>query len=345
VNVRPYRHECGLMALWLASFLPWGYTLYPEAHPWSLFGSGRPSHGRASGVASRGSRAAGLMDSTQMNTKATARRRRRGLLAAILLSGIAAGCAHPTSRLCAAMQPDGWSAQPIGIVSRFAPDADLDPAAQTPVGDEGYRLSILTVAAHWDYRDTMSFLASFAQRPWGHSWIVLESPQHRLEYGLSGNFGRTKLRYHEGVIQRIRDGDPNPIGYLWETMPDGQREIGRSGRTPSFVWRMPITQRRHQRIYEFLMQRKYDRFGIRSDNCTDMVVEAAALAGLHLIHRMRLTLPPEVNLHGRTLRVWTDPKYRILEFSTPDVLEVDLRHLAQFGIGSEATESYLAGKR
>ena len=35
----------------------------------------------------------------------------------------------------------------------------------------------------------------------------------------------------------------------------------------------------------------------------------------------------------------------ILEFSTPDVLEVDLRQLAQFGIGSEATESYLAVKR
>jgi hypothetical protein len=45
------------------------------------------------------------------------------------------------------------------------------------------------------------------------------------------------------------------------------------------------------------------------------------------------------------VRVWTNPEYRILEFSTPGVLEVDLRYLAQFGIGSEATDWYLAWKR
>ena len=33
-----------------------------------------------------------------------------------------------------------------------------------------------------------------------------------------------------------------------------------------------------------------------------------------------------------------DPKYSILEFSTPDVLQLDLRQLAQFGIGSEVAE-------
>jgi hypothetical protein len=243
------------------------------------------------------------------------------------------------------MQPDGWSAQPIAVVSRFAPDADLDPAVKTPVGDEGYYLYILTVAANWDYSDTTSFLSSFVQCPWGHSWLVLESPQNRLECGLSGNFGRMKARYHEGVIQRLREGDPNPISYLWETMPDGKCEIGQAERTPSFVWRMPITRRRHQLIYEFLMQKKYDQFGIRSDNCTDMVVEAGAMAGINLIHRIRLTVPPEIKFQGRTLRIWTDPKYRLLEFGTPDVLEVDLRQLVQFGIGSDATESYLAVKR
>jgi hypothetical protein len=263
----------------------------------------------------------------------------------ILLTWAAAGCARQTPRLCAPMQPDGWSAQPIAIVSRFAPDADLDPAVKTPVGDEGYCFYILTVAANWDYRDTTSFLSSFAQRPWGHSWLVLESPQNRLEYGLSGNFGRMKPRYHEGMIQRLRDGDPNPIGYLWETMSDGKREIGKTDRIPSFVWRMPITRRRHQLIYEFLMQKKYDRFGIRSDNCTDMVVEAGALAGINLIHRMRFTVPPEIKFQGRMLRIWTDPQYRILEFGTPDVLEADLRQIARFGIGSDATESYLAAKR
>ena len=127
-------------------------------------------------------------------------------------------------------------------------------------------------------------------------------------------------------------------------MSDGQFQIGRPDRPPTFVWRMPITQRRYQRIHEYMMQRKYERFDLRTDNCGDMVAEIAALAGINLMHRIRLTLPPEVELFCRTMRIWTDPQYRILEFSTPEVLEVDLRQLARIGIGSDPTEWYLALK-
>jgi len=281
-----------------------------------------------------------------MNSKATERvYRARLLVVMIFLTGVAAGCAHQTPRLYAPMQPDGWSAQPIAIMCRFAPDADLDPATGTPVGDEGYYLYILNEAANWDYSDGTSLVFSIWQRPWGHSWLILESPQDRLEFGHTGDLGQAKLRYHEGVFQRIRDGDPNPIGYLWQTMSDGQFQIGKPNRPPSFVWRMPITRRRYQLIYEYVMHRKYDQFGVRTNNCTDMVIETAALAGINLIHRIRLTLPPETKLWGRTLRVWTDPQYRILEYSTPDVLEADLRQLARLGIGSDATEWYLALRR
>jgi hypothetical protein len=98
-------------------------------------------------------------------------------------------------------------------------------------------------------------------------------------------------------------------------------------------------------IYEYVMQRKYDQFGVRSNNCTDMVIEAAALAGINLIHRIRLTLPPETKVWGQMRRVWTDPQYRILEYGTPDVLETDLRQLARLGIGSDVTEWYLSLKQ
>jgi len=263
------------------------------------------------------------------------------LVVATLLAGVAAGCAH---RLHAPMQPDGWSAQPIVIVCRFAPDADVDPATGTPVGDEGYYLYILTEPANWDFSDVTSFLYSIWQRPSAHSWIILESPWNRMEFGHTGNFGREQPRYHEGVMQRVRDGDPDPIAYVWQTMSDGQFQIGRPDRPPTFVWRMPITLRRYQLIYDDVLQRKYDQFGVRTNNCTDMVVETAALAGINLIRRIRLTFPPEVKLWGRTERVWTNPQYRILEFSTPEVLEVDLRQLAQIGIGSDATEWYLSLK-
>ncbi len=98
-------------------------------------------------------------------------------------------------------------------------------------------------------------------------------------------------------------------------------------------------------IYEYVMKRKYDQFGVRSNNCTDMVAETAALAGINLVHRIRLTLPPESKVWGRKRRVWTDPQYRILDYSTPEVLDADLRHLARLGIGSDVTKWYLALKR
>jgi hypothetical protein len=243
------------------------------------------------------------------------------------------------------MRPDGWSAQPISIISRFAPDADLDPGTGTPVGDEGYYFYILNEAANWDHSNPKSILFSIWQRPWAHSWLILESPQDSLECGHTGDFGQTRPRYHEGVFQKIQDGDPNPIAYLWQTMSDGQFQIGKPNRPPSFVWRMPITRRRYQLIYEYVLQRKYDQFGARTNNCTDMVIETAALAGINLIHRIRLTLPPETKVWGRTRRVWTDPQYRILEYSTPEVLEADLRQLARLGIGSDATKWYLSLKR
>jgi len=256
-----------------------------------------------------------------------------------------AGCVHQT-RVYAPLQPDGWSARPVSIACRFAPDADLDPATGMPVGDEGYYLSILTdVAGNRDFSSPLSVAFSFKKNPGGHSWIMLESPQKREEYGHNGNFGRDKLHYLEGVYQRFRDNHPNPIAYLWEVLDDGRLETDRNEHTPTFVWRMPITRQRYRLIYEYVMQRTYEQFSLRDNNCADMVADAAALAGINLIHRLRLTIPPDVNILGRKLHCWTDPKYRILEFSTPDVLQMDLRQLARFGIGSDVTEWYLGLKQ
>jgi len=108
------------------------------------------------------------------------------------------------------------------------------------VGDEGYYLYILTEAANWDYSHTTALLYSIWQRPWGHSWLILESPRDRLECGHTGDLGKTTPRYHDGVFERIRNGDPNPIAYLWEMRSDGKFQIGNPNRPPTFVWRMPL---------------------------------------------------------------------------------------------------------
>jgi hypothetical protein len=281
-----------------------------------------------------------------MKRKTTDQEYQSRLLAVVRwMAGVAVRCTGMTPRLHAPTRPDGWGVQPFAIKCRFAADADLDPATGVPVGDEGYCLYILNESANWDHSTPRSILFSIWQRPWAHSWLILESPQDRLECGHTGDFGLTRPRYHDGVFQKIREGDSNPIAYLWQTVSDGQFQIGKPNRPPTFVWRMPITKQRYQLIYEYVMTRKYDQFGVRSNNCTDMVAEAAALAGINLVHRIRLTLPQESDIWGRKRRVWTDPRYRILDYSTPEVLDADLRHLARLGIGSDVTKWYLALKR
>ena len=271
----------------------------------------------------------------------------RGPLLTVLrwLAGIVIKCSGRKPRLFAPLQADGWSAQPFAIGCRFTPAADLDPETGTPVGDEGYSLCLLNEAARWDYSSIKLLLFSIWQRPWGHSWLILESPQERLECGHTGDLGLSTPRYHDGAFQRIREGHPNPIASLWQTRSDGQFQIGRPNRPPTFVWRLPITRLKYQLIHDYVLQRKYDQFGVRSNNCTDMVIAAAALAGINLAHRIRLTAPPETKIWGRKRRIWTDPRYRIMDFSTSDVLETDLRHLTRLGIGSDVTESYLALQR
>jgi hypothetical protein len=214
------------------------------------------------------------------------------------------------------------------------------------VGDEGYYLYVLTdIDGSRDYSNPTTVAISYKKNPGGHSWIMLESPHNRVEYGHNGNFGLEKPQYQVGVYQWFRDNHPNPISYLWEVMRDGRLEIDRPDRTPTFAWRMPITQRRYQLIRKYVLQRKYERFSLRDGNCVDMVTDAAELAGINLVHRIRLTIPQQTTILGKAMHSWTDPKYRILEFSTPELLQMDLRQLAQFGIGSDVTEWYLDLKR
>lgn len=281
---------------------------------------------------------------SQFTSSASRRDHVRLLIVLLLCACVTAGCAGPDAALFSPTRADGWSAQPIAVNHRFTPDATLDPTTATPVGDEGYYLHVLTSANDWDFRDSQSFIVSFIKHPAGHTWLILESPEQRLEFGHSGNYGVTQPRYHEGVIQRLRDADPNPIAYLWRTMPDGQFEVGNPGHEPTFVWRMPITRHAYQRINEYIMSRKYDQFSLSTYNCGELVTEAAALAGINLTSVIRLTFPPRGQVQGHNLLVWTDPQYRVFEIRSMDVLEADLRHLARLSIGSDATAEYLASK-
>jgi len=279
-----------------------------------------------------------------MNINDTPSVHRLTLIVVIAATTLATGCAREIPTLFSSMQPDGWSAQPIAINNRFTADVAFDEVSGTLVGDQGYFLYVLNNANYWDYRDAQSFVFSFVKHPRGHSWLILESPQGRIECGHSGNYGIKQPHYHDGVIQKIREGDPNPIAYLWQTMHDGQYESGNPGYDPTFVWRMPITKRGYERVHDYILNRDYQSFSLSTYNCGEMVTQAAALAGVNLASFVRLTFPPEGDVMGYHLRAWTDPAYRVFDIRSMDVLELDLRHLARMGIGSDATAQYLASK-
>ena len=99
--------------------------------------------------------------------------------------------------------------------------------------------------------------------------------------------------------------------------------------------------------YGFPESISHEELGVMNDPAktfahAEQMAKTLALAGINLIHRIRLTLPSKTTFCFMKLRVWTDPHFRVLEYSTPDVLEVDLRHLAQLGIGTDATKWYFA---
>jgi hypothetical protein len=60
--------------------------------------------------------------------------------------------------------------QPIGIERRFTPDADLDPATKTPVGEEGFYLYILNEHANWDYSTAASLVFTMIPCPSAYTW-------------------------------------------------------------------------------------------------------------------------------------------------------------------------------
>ena len=72
------------------------------------------------------------------------------------------------------------------------------------------------------------------------------------------------------------------------------------------------------------------------------MAEAAALAGINLIHRFHLTLPPETKVLGSYAANLDGPPIPRPGVQQPEVLDTDLRHLARLGLGSDVTEWYLA---
>lgn len=232
---------------------------------------------------------------------------------------------------------EGMPARVVHVAHPMTPEGGLSR------GRRGYNLYVALASIGLDVSTGKSHLLTRAQgghpskRTFtGHSWLILERPDKRVEVGHTPN--RPVLL--NGVKSLAEKGDPNPVSYLWQELRIGRRHGHLSGLRPTFVLRLPLTTEQHESIERLLATYDFVRFGLVGHDCSDLVVQAARLAGVEVDYQVDITLPETKLLYGRVYRFWTDEKYRELIIACPDVLEASLRRLAQQNVGEDVTTTY-----
>jgi hypothetical protein len=239
---------------------------------------------------------------------------------------------------------------------------------QRKVTQSDYYIVFLVDARHLDYSDTRTFLKTTAKHPSdgskngdvGHSWIYLrglkDGQEVIVEGGHSGERGLLQARYWEGILNGNDYGyanpteeqrqnpryEPNPVKYLWESQPDGLFEQGTGAHNPTFAAKIDLTPDQFEKILSFIDPKHYDytNYSLTDQQCSTYVGHVAALIDFHIEHQVVLKLEPEMDIAGKKLRLWTDPQYSNLIFSSPDRVERSLIEAVREGKAQNAMNWY-----
>jgi hypothetical protein len=253
----------------------------------------------------------------------------------VLLCLLLAGC--PLTPPSPYQFAEGLPARAVHTAHSAAPEGGLSR------GMRGYNLYIAVASIGLDVSTGKSHLLTRAQGGHpskrtitGHSWLILERPGKRIEVGHTPD--RPILL--NGVKSLAKKGDPNPVSYLWQDLRIGRRHGHLLGLRPTFVLRLPLTTEQSESVEQLLATYDFAHFSVVGHDCSDLVVQAARLAGVDVDYQVDITLPPTKVLYGRAFRFWTDEKYRELIIACPDVLEASLRRLALQNVGEDFTAKY-----
>lgn len=235
--------------------------------------------------------------------------------------------------------------------------------------EDDFFLVILVDACHLDYTNTYQFFQSVAIHPGngsmrsdlGHAWIYLQGKckngrKFVLEGGHSGEREASPVGYFDGIMNYNEWGyanpteeqmhhprdEPNPVKYLWTVREDGFFQKGSGGHSPTFAAKIPLSSQQFKSILSFIRpcNYPYQCYGLMRNQCCTFVAQVAALAGLSL--ETQMTMPIASSLYYRKVRVrlWENPCYSILTFSTPDIVEKSLMQAVKNGQAEYALDWY-----
>ena len=224
------------------------------------------------------------------------------------------------------------------------------------ITDTDHYIIFLVAAHHLDYLDNKELVSSLVRygkrkEDIGHSWVYLkgikDGQPYVLEGGQSGQSGKRQPRFSEGVINYIRFGyadpndsqkknpryEPNPIKYLWEELNDGFFQKGNGGHRPTYAAKIDLTEDQFNRILDFIDPETYpyETFSLVGNQCSSFVAKLASMAGLSIEDTVTVKIDPVVIVGNKEYRLWADPKYSEIIFSTPDVIERSLMEAVSEG--------------
>lgn len=236
--------------------------------------------------------------------------------------------------------------------------------------EDEFFLVILVDACHLDYTDTFRFFQSVAVPPrtgcrrgeLGHAWIYLQGKRKDgtlfvLEGGHSGERTDYPAKYFDGIMNyndwgyanptekqmKVPRYEPNPIKYLWTLRKDGFFQKGSGGHVPTFAAKISLTSQQFEEILSFVKpsQYPYQSYGLMGPQCCSFVVKIARLVGLSLCADTAMQISPAIEFRRAWIRLWEDPRYSIIRFSTPDILEKNLMDAVENGDADYALDWYL----
>ena len=233
--------------------------------------------------------------------------------------------------------------------------------------ESDYYLVFLVTARHLDYTDSQQMMRKLVKHATrgkgsdvGHSWVYLKGVRHGKPYiiegGQSGEVGDVRPLYYEGVINYVRYGyaDPtekqrrepreevNPIKYLWEDVNDGFFQKGSGGYRPTFAAKVNLTKEQFDQIFDYMHPNNfnYRPYSLVKKQCSSFVADIAEMAGFSLESDVVLHLSQTVKIGRRQLQLWEDPKYSVITFASPDVLEKSLMAAVRDGQAERALRWY-----